>query len=108
MESTTTSHEECENRLILLTDVCDASLSGQKKYLEELAEKTIHTTIIGISEDFQSKICEVFKNVKGFNYFSATKDEDLKKYLFENFDYTFFPATYDVKITLESDVVTEI
>ena len=50
----------------------------------------------------------MFKNVKGFNYFSATKDDDLKKYLFENFDYTFFPATYDVVITLESEMVTGV
>lgn len=80
----------------------DPSLSQEKTYLEHYAQKGIHTTIIGISEDFQSSICEVFKNIKGFNYFSATQDDDLKKYLFENFDYTFFPSTYDVKVTLES------
>ena len=50
----------------------------------------------------------MFKNVKGFNYFSATKDDDLKKYLFENFDYTFFPATYDVAITLEAPIVSSV
>ena len=66
----------------MLTDVCDNSLSSEKGYLEEFAAKSINTTIIGVSEDFRSNICEVFKNVKGFNYFSATEDEDLKKYLF--------------------------
>lgn len=27
----------------------------------------------------------------------------MKKYLFDNFDYTFFPSNYDVRIELESD-----
>ena len=106
--SVTQTNTPSENRLIVLTDVCDSSLSSEKGYLEEHAEKGINTTIIGISEEFQSNICEVFKNVKGFNYFSATKDEDLKKYLFENFDYTFFPANYDLQIELESDSITDI
>lgn len=38
--------------------------------------------------------------MKGFNYFCATELEDLNKYLFENFAYTFFPSNFDIKITL--------
>ena len=31
--------------------------------------------------------------------------DDLKKYLFENFDWTFFPSSYDIQLKLKSDNV---
>jgi len=43
--------------------------------------------------------------IRGFNYFCAVETEDLNKYLFENFDWTFFPSNYDMKITLRSENV---
>ena len=60
-------------------------------------------TLIGISDSFRSETCEKLKNIKGFNYFCAVENEDLKKHLFENFDYTFFPTCYDIELTIESD-----
>jgi len=43
--------------------------------------------------------------IKGFNYFAAVKDEDLKKYLFENFDWTFFPSSHNIELKLKSENV---
>lgn len=43
-----------ENRLVVLTDVMDSSLSNEREYLNEFSKKGIHTTIIGISENFKS------------------------------------------------------
>jgi hypothetical protein len=51
----------------------------------------IYTTVVGISDDFRSDLCENLKNVKGFNYMCAVEDTDLIKYLVNQFDYTFFP-----------------
>ena len=39
-------------------------------------------TVIGISDSFKSNVCEQLKNVKGFNYFCAVNEEDIKKYVF--------------------------
>jgi len=44
--------------------------------------------------------------VKGFNYFCAVNEDDIKKYVFETFDFGFFPAAYDLNIAISSkDVV---
>jgi len=86
----------------MLTDVCDnAGINPQ--FIEKVGQSGIHTTIIGISDEFQSSTCESLIELKGFNYFCAVEDDHLKKYLFENFDYTFFPSNYDIKLEIESD-----
>ena len=65
--------------------------------MEKVAnENSIHTSIIGISTDFQSSLCEVFKEIKGFNYFCAVNQKDIKKYVFETFDFGFFPSATNV------------
>ena len=71
-------------------------------------EENIHLTIVGISTAFNSKTCEDLKDTKGFNYFCATSEEDIMKYLFETFDYTFFPSNNRVTISLESPDVKKI
>lgn len=65
-------------------------------------------TIVGISDRFNSKACEELKNTKGFNYFSAVCEEDLLKYLFETFDYSFFPSANNIQIIMEADNVERI
>lgn len=93
--------DSSENRLVMLTDVCDNE-GINPAFIAKVGESDIHTTVIGISEEFQSATCERLVEFRGFNYFCAVEDEHLKKYLFECFDYTFFPANYDVRIELES------
>jgi hypothetical protein len=92
----------CENRIIMLTDVCD-NFGPSSPFLNSVSQAGIHTTIVGISEEFQSETCEKLIEIKGFNYFCAIEDEHLKKYLFENFDYTFFPSNYAIEISVDSD-----
>ena len=65
--------------------------------------KNIHTSIIGISTEFQSQSCEVFKDIKGFNYFCAVNQEDIKKYVFETFDFGFFPSVTNIQVDIESE-----
>ena len=72
-----------ENRIVMLTDVCDNSIATQRQFLEKASNETGTTlTIIGISDDFRSEVCEELKNVKGFNYFCAVDQDDIKKYVF--------------------------
>ena len=42
-----------------------------------MAISGINTTIIGVSDEFNSKLCEELINIKGFNYFCAIEDTDL-------------------------------
>lgn len=89
----------------MLTDVEDNSVALSKKFIASVEESNIHTTIIGVSDAFRSEVCEELIEVKGFNYFCATEIEDLNRYLFQNFDFTFFPSNYDIEIQLTSDNV---
>ena len=66
----------------MLTDVGDNSMNNAKAFVANVEESGIHATIIGISDDFQSKTCEEMSEIAGFNYFCATEVGDLKKYLF--------------------------
>jgi hypothetical protein len=68
----------------------------------------IHTSIIGISTSFQSQACEVFKDIKGFNYFCAVNQEDIKKYVFETFDFGFFPSANNIQIDIDSKDIAGI
>lgn len=97
-----------ENRLIMLTDVEDNSIAHAQTFVSNVVESNIHTTIIGISDAFKSSVCESLNEVKGFNYFCATEIDDLKKYLFENFSFTFFPDIFDIEISLSNKNVGNI
>lgn len=92
--------ENLEKRIIMLTDVGDNSVETENEFIQMLSESNIHSTIIGVSEDFRSETCEKLIKIKGFNYFCAVEDSDLQKYLVDNFSYTFFPLAYKVEIEL--------
>jgi hypothetical protein len=86
----------------MLTDVCDEGLSHQRAVVENAAKMGINTSIIGISTNFRSEACEVFKDIKGFNYFCAVDQEDIQKYVFDTFDFGFFPSASNIQIELRS------
>ena len=67
----------------MLTDVCDNSISNEEAFIQRASDTdNISLTIIGISDEFKSEVCECLKNLKGFNYFCAVSDADIKKYVF--------------------------
>lgn len=84
----------------MLTDVEDNSISNAHQFVHEVENSGIHTTIVGISDYFRSEYCEKLIEVRGFNYFCATEVDDLSKYMFENFAYTFFPSNFDIEISV--------
>ena len=60
-------------------------------------------SVIAIDESSNSKLFEQFSKLGGCNYFIATKDEDLEKYLIHQFTYLTFIASYNIKLNFESD-----
>jgi len=53
--------------------VCDHSITQGVHAIKNAAnQEKVHLSIIGISNDFNSKACEALKDTKGFNYFCAT------------------------------------
>lgn len=61
-----------ENRIVMLTDVGDNSMTNATTFVQHVQNSGIHTTIIGISDDFKSSTCEKMNEIEGFNYFCAT------------------------------------
>lgn len=48
----------CENRIIMLTDVGDNSIAGEKNFIEQASVETgINLTVVGISSEFRSSVC---------------------------------------------------
>lgn len=93
----------------MLTDVCDNSVANEHLLIKDISETNmVGTTIIGVSSDFRSETCEKLKEVRGFNYFCAVENADLKTYLADRFDYTFFPCAENITIKLISDKITGI
>ena len=60
-------------------------------------------SVIAIDKSSNSKLFEQFSKLGGCNYFIATKDEDLEKYLIHQFTYLTFIASYNIKLNFESD-----
>ena len=60
-------------------------------------------SVVAIDESSNSKLFEQFSKLGGCNYFIATKDEDLEKYLIHQFTYLTFIASYNIKLNFESD-----
>ena len=89
--------------MIMITDVCDNSLTGANNFVEKASEAHIHLSLIGVSTSFRSETCEKLKNVRGFNYFSAVNEDDLMKYVFHTFDFGFFPAAHDIELHIEAN-----
>ena len=60
-------------------------------------------SVIAIDKSSNSKLFEEFSKLVGCNYFIATKDEDLEKYLIHQFTYLTFVASFNIKLNFESD-----
>jgi hypothetical protein len=67
-----TNKGRMENRIVMLTDVGDNSMTNATAFVQNVQNSGIHTSIIGISDDFKSSTCEKMNEIEGFNYFCAT------------------------------------
>ena len=52
-----------ENRVIMLTDVGDNSMTDAFTFVKNVESSGIHTTIIGVSDDFRSETCEKMNEI---------------------------------------------
>jgi uncharacterized protein YegL len=89
-------------RIIIITDGwCD-----DKRFIE-LAEKitneNIGISVVAIESNSNAQLFEKLCKLKGCNYFVALKNEDLKKYLVDQFGYLNFEVSNNIKLNFESD-----
>mgnify|MGYP002524507960 CR=1 FL=1 len=84
-------------RIIIITDGwCD-----DKRFIE-LAEKitneNIGISVVAIESNSNAQLFEKLCKLKGCNYFVALKNEDLKKYLVDQFGYLTFEVSNNIKL----------
>ena len=93
-------------RIILITDLWahDSDLVQFKELFKKCVhEKNIEITIIGISQDANSHLAQIVAYEKGCNYYNVLNDNDLEKYLVQQFNYLCFPYAYNLKINFKSN-----
>jgi uncharacterized protein YegL len=96
-------HENRLRRILLLTDMNDTEGNDELVHaVQKCSKNNIFISIIGIGFDLNFSLTEKISKTKGFNYFSAIKEEHLDEIIVKNFDLNFFPIAYDINLTLES------
>lgn len=89
-------------RIIFLTDMGDSYNEELLNGIKEASQSGLFITIIGIGYNLDIKLVEKVSKVKGFNYFSATREEHLDMIMGNNFNMNFFPIAYDINLTFVS------
>ena len=98
--------EKREKRIVMITDANyndrnDILLNLFKKCIEE---KDVSITLMAISSESNLSLADKLSHFKGCNYFPITKSSDLETFLVKDFNYIFFPISYDTKIKINSNV----
>ena len=89
-------------RIIFITDMEYEHNEQFIKLCEKSSNSNIFITILGISRNFNTKLAEDIAHMRGCNYYIINNEDDIKKYLIDEFNYTCFASSYDVNIKLFS------
>ena len=93
-------------RIIFLTDMISFNEQNFLTLYKDLSLSDIYITVLGISENFNTKLQEEVAHVKGSNYYICEYSEDIQKYLVDEFNYVCFPASFDVNLEMYSSHLT--
>ena len=98
--------EKKEKRIIMITDAAykDVNNSLLNLFKQCVEEKGVSITIMAISSESNLSLADKLSHFKGCNYFPITKSSDLETFLVKDFNYIFFPISYDTKIKINSNV----
>ena len=93
-----------EKRVVVITDDVyndkdDKLFNLIKEYVEN---NNISLTIMAISSSANLTLADKICHLKGCNYFTITNCSELETYLVKNFNYIFFPISYNNKIIVKS------
>ena len=94
-------------RIIFLTDAMPnvgTSDSTGLSYIAKAAENAgIHTTMIGIGVDFQSKLVRDITDIRGGNYYSVHSADEFIDRMDMEFEYMVTPIVYDLRLFTNVD-----
>ena len=92
-----------QRRIILITDMLyEEADENFNNLCKEMADNNIFLTILGISDSFDTGLTETISKIKGCNYYVILNDNDMKKYLIDEFNYICFPLSFNEKLEILS------
>ena len=89
-------------RIIFITDMEYYEDNKFKKLCLKSSEENIFITFLGISEQFNTKLVEQVAKTRGCNYYVIRNEEDIQKYLIDDFNYTCFVSDINTRIEILS------
>ena len=89
-------------RIIIITDGWDDDKNFMN-YAKTVTNNGVGISVIAIDTQSNSKLFEKFSKLGGCNYFIATEEKDLEKYLIHQFHYMTFVSSYNMKLNFESE-----
>ena len=89
-------------RIVFITDMEYYEDINFKKLCQKSSEENIFITFLGISEQFNTQLVEQVAKMRGCNYYVIRNEEDIQKYLIDEFNYTCFVNDIDTRIELLS------
>ena len=97
-------NKDKNKRIILITDAYYDDASEELFNLIKINAEEMHVpvTVLAISSESNMTLADKLCHFRGCNYFTVAKSDDLDNYLVQNFNYIFFPITYDTKLTISS------
>ena len=97
-------NKEKNKRIVVITDAYYDDTNEELFNLIKInAEETrIPVTVLAISSESNVALADKLCHFRGCNYFTVTKSSDLDNYLVQNFNYIFFPITYETKLIISS------
>ena len=94
-----------EKRIIMITDAAYDDINDNllNLFKQCVEEKGVSITIMVISSEANLTLADKLSHFKGCNYFPIVKSSDLESFLVKNFNYIFFPISFDTKIKIKSN-----
>ena len=91
-------------RIVIITDAYYDDTSEELFNLIKInaEENHVPVTVLAISSESNTVLTDKLCHFRGCNYFTVNKSSDLDNYLVQNFNYIFFPITYETKLTISS------
>jgi uncharacterized protein YegL len=89
-------------RIIFITDMEYYEDREFKDLCLKSSEENIFITFLGISEQFNTELVEQVAKMRGCNYYVIKNEEDIQKYLIDDFNYTCFVSDINTRIELLS------
>jgi len=98
---------ERETRVVYVTNAMpnlgDTGGDSLESRLQSYADRDIHTTVVGVGVDFNSRLTETVSTVRGADYCAVDSPAQFEERMDEGFSYMVTPLMYNLSLRVASD-----